>query len=240
MFLVFLARQKNQVSLKTYPANYNYERDHNVLFVLICSSDLSLSWSSTNRGPAGDQHQTAAPACAQPRGKTMRQGHLCGWAPAQGLLHQVYATPTFSQLPPVQELAVSLLACCLMRISNLNTQCNIFICVLILFFFCSFPNLGILHVTKKNVSKTLEERMSEAYRLGYNYGIVIHPEIDSFQGETHLPRDLTGNCVCVCGGVHFGRWLWTLNEYTMCSVIKSSTDYQCKLIYMMDLCVWAH
>uniref|UniRef100_A0AAR2JBI1 RHD domain-containing protein n=1 Tax=Pygocentrus nattereri TaxID=42514 RepID=A0AAR2JBI1_PYGNA len=28
----------------------------------------------------------------------------------------------------------------------------------------SFPNLGILHVTKKNVTKTLEERMSEAYR----------------------------------------------------------------------------
>ncbi|KAK3520585.1 hypothetical protein QTP70_027502 [Hemibagrus guttatus] len=55
----------------------------------------------------------------------------------------------------------------------------------------SFPNLGILHVTKKNVSKTLEERMSEAYRLGYNYGVVIHTEIDSFQGETRLPRELT-------------------------------------------------
>uniref|UniRef100_A0A4W5PE92 Nuclear factor kappa B subunit 1 n=1 Tax=Hucho hucho TaxID=62062 RepID=A0A4W5PE92_9TELE len=29
----------------------------------------------------------------------------------------------------------------------------------------SFPNLGILHVTKKNVSKTLEDRMTEAYRM---------------------------------------------------------------------------
>ncbi|KAM9456939.1 nuclear factor NF-kappa-B p105 subunit [Clarias gariepinus] len=63
----------------------------------------------------------------------------------------------------------------------------------------SFPNLGILHVTKKNVSKTLEERMSEAYRLGYNYGVVIHQEIDSFQGETRLPRELTDhqrNLIC--------------------------------------------
>uniref|UniRef100_A0A8C3A7N8 Nuclear factor kappa B subunit 1 n=1 Tax=Cyclopterus lumpus TaxID=8103 RepID=A0A8C3A7N8_CYCLU len=33
----------------------------------------------------------------------------------------------------------------------------------------SFPNLGILHVTKKNVAKTLEERMVEAFRLGYSY-----------------------------------------------------------------------
>ncbi|KAI1887422.1 hypothetical protein AGOR_G00190130 [Albula goreensis] len=55
----------------------------------------------------------------------------------------------------------------------------------------SFPNLGILHVTKKNVSKTLEERMTEAYRMGYNCGVVIHPEIDFLQGEVRMPRDLT-------------------------------------------------
>ncbi|XP_076842630.1 nuclear factor NF-kappa-B p105 subunit isoform X2 [Brachyhypopomus gauderio] len=55
----------------------------------------------------------------------------------------------------------------------------------------SFPNLGILHVTKKNVSKTLEDRMSEAYMLGYNYGVSIHSEIDSLSGETHIPRELT-------------------------------------------------
>uniref|UniRef100_A0A674BSD5 Nuclear factor of kappa light polypeptide gene enhancer in B-cells 1 n=1 Tax=Salmo trutta TaxID=8032 RepID=A0A674BSD5_SALTR len=55
----------------------------------------------------------------------------------------------------------------------------------------SFPNLGILHVTKKNVSKTLEDRMTEAYRMGYNCGIVIHPEIDTIQGEVRIPRELT-------------------------------------------------
>uniref|UniRef100_A0A4W5RTT6 Nuclear factor of kappa light polypeptide gene enhancer in B-cells 1 n=1 Tax=Hucho hucho TaxID=62062 RepID=A0A4W5RTT6_9TELE len=55
----------------------------------------------------------------------------------------------------------------------------------------SFPNLGILHVTKKNVSKTLEDRMTEAYRMGYNCGIVIHPEIDAIQGEVRMPRELT-------------------------------------------------
>ncbi|XP_048032810.1 nuclear factor NF-kappa-B p105 subunit isoform X2 [Megalobrama amblycephala] len=55
----------------------------------------------------------------------------------------------------------------------------------------SFPNLGILHVTKKNVSKVLEERMIEAYRMGYNYGISIHPEIDGLQGEVRIPREIT-------------------------------------------------
>ncbi|XP_041709184.1 nuclear factor NF-kappa-B p105 subunit [Coregonus clupeaformis] len=63
----------------------------------------------------------------------------------------------------------------------------------------SFPNLGILHVTKKNVSKTLEDRMTEAYRMGYNCGIVIHSDIDSFQGEVRIPRELTDhqrNMIC--------------------------------------------
>ncbi|MGH0156836.1 UNVERIFIED_CONTAM: hypothetical protein FKN15_040649 [Acipenser sinensis] len=55
----------------------------------------------------------------------------------------------------------------------------------------SFPNLGILHVTKKNVSKTLEDRMTEAYRLGYNYGISIHPEINCLPTEGRVPRELT-------------------------------------------------
>ncbi|XP_030594976.1 nuclear factor NF-kappa-B p105 subunit isoform X2 [Archocentrus centrarchus] len=55
----------------------------------------------------------------------------------------------------------------------------------------SFPNLGILHVTKKNVAKTLEERMVEAFRLGYNCGVSIHPEIDAIQGEVRVPRELT-------------------------------------------------
>lgn len=56
----------------------------------------------------------------------------------------------------------------------------------------SFPNLGILHVTKKNVAKTLEERMVEAVRMGYNCGVHIHPEIDAMQGEVRgPPRELT-------------------------------------------------
>ncbi|XP_056294904.1 nuclear factor NF-kappa-B p105 subunit isoform X3 [Pseudoliparis swirei] len=55
----------------------------------------------------------------------------------------------------------------------------------------SFPNLGILHVTKKNVSKTLEERMVEAVRLGHSGGVRIHPDIDALQGEVRAPRDLT-------------------------------------------------
>uniref|UniRef100_A0A8C9W014 Nuclear factor kappa B subunit 1 n=1 Tax=Scleropages formosus TaxID=113540 RepID=A0A8C9W014_SCLFO len=54
----------------------------------------------------------------------------------------------------------------------------------------SFPNLGILHVTKKNVSKTLEERMTEAFRMGYNYGVAIHPEIDCLQGEVQQQKSL--------------------------------------------------
>nr|QJQ40090.1 NF-kappa-B1 protein [Trachinotus ovatus] len=54
----------------------------------------------------------------------------------------------------------------------------------------SFPNLGILHVTKKNVAKTLEERMLEAVRMGYNCGVCIHPEIDALQAEVRVPREL--------------------------------------------------
>nr|XP_020494025.1 LOW QUALITY PROTEIN: nuclear factor NF-kappa-B p105 subunit [Labrus bergylta] len=54
----------------------------------------------------------------------------------------------------------------------------------------SFPNLGILHVTKKNVAKTLEERMIEAYRMGHNCGVSIHPDIDSLQGEVRVSREL--------------------------------------------------
>ncbi|XP_077465257.1 nuclear factor NF-kappa-B p105 subunit isoform X2 [Stigmatopora argus] len=55
----------------------------------------------------------------------------------------------------------------------------------------TFPNLGIQHVTKKNVAKTLEERMTEALRMGYNYGLGIHPDVDALQGEGRVPRELT-------------------------------------------------
>ncbi|XP_054647372.1 nuclear factor NF-kappa-B p105 subunit [Dunckerocampus dactyliophorus] len=55
----------------------------------------------------------------------------------------------------------------------------------------TFPNLGILHVTKKNVAKTLEERMIEAFRMGYNFGVSIHTDVDTLQGEGRVPRELT-------------------------------------------------
>ncbi|XP_075993589.1 nuclear factor NF-kappa-B p105 subunit isoform X2 [Genypterus blacodes] len=55
----------------------------------------------------------------------------------------------------------------------------------------SFPNLGVLHVTKKNVVKTLEERMLEAFRMGYNCGVSICPEVDVVQGEVRAPREVT-------------------------------------------------
>ncbi|XP_039615162.1 nuclear factor NF-kappa-B p105 subunit-like [Polypterus senegalus] len=54
----------------------------------------------------------------------------------------------------------------------------------------SFPNLGILHVTKKNVAKTLEDRMIEACKMGFNAGIRIHQEIDCLSAEGRIPRDL--------------------------------------------------
>lgn len=63
----------------------------------------------------------------------------------------------------------------------------------------SFPNLGILHVTKKNVAKTLEERMVEAFRMGHNCGVSIHPEIDALRGEVRVPRELSDQQRSVIG-----------------------------------------
>uniref|UniRef100_H3A0A0 Nuclear factor NF-kappa-B p105 subunit n=1 Tax=Latimeria chalumnae TaxID=7897 RepID=H3A0A0_LATCH len=40
-----------------------------------------------------------------------------------------------------------------------------------------FPNLGILHVTKKKVQETLEMRMTDAYKMGYISGSTIHPDL---------------------------------------------------------------
>ncbi|XP_063774390.1 nuclear factor NF-kappa-B p105 subunit [Pseudophryne corroboree] len=41
-----------------------------------------------------------------------------------------------------------------------------------------FPNLGILHVTKKKVIEILESRMVDAFRRGYNAGLLVHPELN--------------------------------------------------------------
>ncbi|XP_075716736.1 nuclear factor NF-kappa-B p105 subunit [Rhinoderma darwinii] len=40
-----------------------------------------------------------------------------------------------------------------------------------------FPNLGILHVTKKKVIEILETRMLDAFKKGYNAGLLVHSEL---------------------------------------------------------------
>ncbi|XP_077387998.1 nuclear factor NF-kappa-B p105 subunit isoform X2 [Festucalex cinctus] len=68
----------------------------------------------------------------------------------------------------------------------------------------TFPNLGIQHVTKKNVAKTLEERMCQAVRMGYNLGVAIHPDVDAPRPDARVPRQLSdvhrgavGGAACV-------------------------------------------
>ncbi|XP_053559471.1 nuclear factor NF-kappa-B p105 subunit isoform X2 [Bombina bombina] len=40
-----------------------------------------------------------------------------------------------------------------------------------------FANLGILHVTKKKVIEVLEARMTDAFKKGYNAGLLVHQEL---------------------------------------------------------------
>ncbi|XP_069486791.1 nuclear factor NF-kappa-B p105 subunit [Ambystoma mexicanum] len=54
-----------------------------------------------------------------------------------------------------------------------------------------FSNLGILHVTKKKVFETLQSRMTEAFRQGYNAGLLIHPDLDYTPVENGAERPLT-------------------------------------------------
>ncbi|KAJ7327088.1 hypothetical protein JRQ81_016847 [Phrynocephalus forsythii] len=54
-----------------------------------------------------------------------------------------------------------------------------------------FPNLGILHVTKKRVLDTLEARMIDACKKGYNPGFLIHPDLNYIQAEGGGERHLT-------------------------------------------------
>ncbi|KAM9330490.1 nuclear factor NF-kappa-B p105 subunit [Gastrophryne carolinensis] len=50
-----------------------------------------------------------------------------------------------------------------------------------------FPNLGILHVTKKKVIEVLEARMIDAFRKGYNAGLLVHPELNyQYTGDRPL------------------------------------------------------
>ncbi|XP_070614068.1 nuclear factor NF-kappa-B p105 subunit isoform X3 [Erythrolamprus reginae] len=54
-----------------------------------------------------------------------------------------------------------------------------------------FPNLGILHVTKKKVLDTLENRMIDACKKGYNPGLLVHPDLNYIQVEGGGERQLT-------------------------------------------------
>ncbi|NXM64740.1 NFKB1 factor, partial [Illadopsis cleaveri] len=54
-----------------------------------------------------------------------------------------------------------------------------------------FANLGILHVTKKKVLETLETRMIDACKKGYNPGLLVHPELSYLQAEGCGDRQLT-------------------------------------------------
>ncbi|XP_039395826.1 nuclear factor NF-kappa-B p105 subunit isoform X5 [Mauremys reevesii] len=54
-----------------------------------------------------------------------------------------------------------------------------------------FPNLGILHVTKKKVFETLEARMTDACKKGYNPGLLVHSELNYIQAEGGGERQLT-------------------------------------------------
>uniref|UniRef100_H0YZJ3 Nuclear factor NF-kappa-B p105 subunit n=1 Tax=Taeniopygia guttata TaxID=59729 RepID=H0YZJ3_TAEGU len=54
-----------------------------------------------------------------------------------------------------------------------------------------FANLGILHVTKKKVLETLETRMIDACKKGYNPGLLVHPELSYLQAEGCEDRQLT-------------------------------------------------
>ncbi|NXS19671.1 NFKB1 factor, partial [Mystacornis crossleyi] len=54
-----------------------------------------------------------------------------------------------------------------------------------------FANLGILHVTKKKVFETLETRMIDACKKGYNPGLLVHPELSYLQADGCGDRQLT-------------------------------------------------
>lgn len=58
--------------------------------------------------------------------------------------------------------------------------------------FGRFANLGILHVTKKKVFETLEARMIDACKKGYNPGLLVHPELGYLQADACGDRQLTG------------------------------------------------
>uniref|UniRef100_A0A7M4FYL2 Nuclear factor NF-kappa-B p105 subunit n=1 Tax=Crocodylus porosus TaxID=8502 RepID=A0A7M4FYL2_CROPO len=54
-----------------------------------------------------------------------------------------------------------------------------------------FANLGILHVTKKKVFETLETRMIDACKKGYNPGLLVNSELNYLQVEGCGERQLS-------------------------------------------------
>uniref|UniRef100_A0AAY4E350 RHD domain-containing protein n=1 Tax=Denticeps clupeoides TaxID=299321 RepID=A0AAY4E350_9TELE len=129
-------------------------------------------------GCEGPSHGGLPGASSEKNKKTYPQVRICNY---QGPARLVVQLVTNTQEPHLHAHSL------------VGKQCDKGICIADLpakDSIISFPNLGILHVTKKNVSKTLEERMTEAYRMGYNNGVVIHPEIDACQGEGRFPREL--------------------------------------------------
>uniref|UniRef100_A0A8B9KCP3 Nuclear factor of kappa light polypeptide gene enhancer in B-cells 1 n=1 Tax=Astyanax mexicanus TaxID=7994 RepID=A0A8B9KCP3_ASTMX len=133
-------------------------------------------------GCEGPSHGGLPGASSEKNRKTYPQVKICNY---QGPAKVVVQLVTNTKLPQLHAHSLVGKQCekgvCIADLQPKDSLCSV----------CSFPNLGILHVTKKNVTKTLEDRMSEAFRMAYNCGVVIHPEIDSLQGETRIPRDLT-------------------------------------------------
>nr|XP_023687181.1 nuclear factor NF-kappa-B p105 subunit-like [Paramormyrops kingsleyae] len=130
-------------------------------------------------GCEGPSHGGLPGASSEKNKKSFPQVKICNY---QGPARVVVQLVTYSQNPHLHAHSL------------VGKQCDKGICIADLHpkdTSISFPNLGILHVTKKNVQKKLEERMTEAYRMGYNYGVSIHPEIDAIQGEVRVPRELT-------------------------------------------------
>ncbi|XP_034038127.1 nuclear factor NF-kappa-B p105 subunit isoform X1 [Thalassophryne amazonica] len=131
-------------------------------------------------GCEGPSHGGLPGACSEKNRKSYPTVKVCNYqGPARVVVQLVTA---FTPLPHLHAHSL------------VGKQCDKGICIADLppkDSTLSFPNLGILHVTKKNVVKTLEERMLEAFKMGYNCGVSIHPEIDGLQGEVRVPRELT-------------------------------------------------
>uniref|UniRef100_A0A673AWY8 RHD domain-containing protein n=1 Tax=Sphaeramia orbicularis TaxID=375764 RepID=A0A673AWY8_9TELE len=145
--------------------------------LLLCGSERGFRFRYGCEGPS---HGGLPGASSEKNRKTYPTVKVCNYqGPARVVVQLVTALTSLPQLHAH---------------SLVGKQCDKGICIADLQpkdSTISFPNLGILHVTKKNVAKTLEERMIEAFRMGYNCGVAIHHEIDSLQGEVRVPRELT-------------------------------------------------